>query len=234
MSKLTWDQVGERTYETGVEQCALYPFDTAKNTYGSGVAWNGITKVEENPSGGEASPVYANNKKYLNLMSAEEFAATIGAYTYPDEFAECDGSKEIAPGVYAGQQSRKTFGLAYKSLKGNDTEGTDYGYKIHLVYGCLAAPSSKAYNTVNESPEAGEMSWTVSTTPVDVPDAKPSATIVVDSTKCDKDKLKQLEDIIYGTDSAEAKLPMPKEIIELVGAGAASSVSETGAVSDSE
>lgn len=226
MPKLTWDQVGERTYETGVEQCALYPFDTAKNTYGSGVAWNGITKVEENPSGGEASPVYANNKKYLNLMSAEEFAATIGAYTYPDEFAECDGSKEIAPGVYAGQQSRKTFGLAYKSLKGNDTEGTDYGYKIHLVYGCLAAPSSKAYNTVNESPEAGEMSWTVSTTPVDVPGAKPSATIVVDSTKCDKDKLKQLEDIIYGTDSAEAKLPMPNEIIELVGSGAASSVSE--------
>lgn len=217
MSKLKWDQIGEKTYETGVEQCALYPVDEKTGAYGNGVAWNGITKVEESPSGGEPSPIYANNKKYLNLMSAEEFAATIGAYTYPDEFAECDGSKEIAPGVYAGQQSRKTFGLVYKTLIGNDTEGTDFGYNLHFVYGCLAAPSGRSYNTVNESPEAGEMSWSVSTTPVDVPNAKPSATITIKSTKCDKDKLAALEAIVYGSDNAEARLPLPEEIIELVG-----------------
>lgn len=220
MSKLVWDQVGERTYETGVEKCVLFPFDNEKKAYGNGVAWNGVTKVEESPSGGEATAVYANNKQYLNLISAEKFGATLGAYTYPDEFAECDGSKEIAHGVYAGQQSRKTFGLCYKTLIGNDTEGTDHGYAIHFVYGCLASPSGKSYNTVNETPEAGEMSWTLSTTPVDVPGFKPTATITVKSTKCTKEKLAALEELIYGAESKESTLPMPNEIITLVGVGA--------------
>lgn len=219
MPKMKWDQIGERTYETGVEQCALFPVTEKTGKYENGVPWNGVTKVEESPSGGEATAVYANNKQYLNLMSAEKFSATLGAYTYPDAFAECDGSKEIAPGVFAGQQARKTFGLAYKTLKGNDTKSTDYGYTLHLVYGALASPSSKSYNTVNESAEAGEMSWTINTTPVDVPGAKPTAHLKVDSTKVDAAKLKELEDIIYGKDSDETvpKLPLPEEVIKLVG-----------------
>lgn len=221
--KMKWDQVGEKTYETGIEQCALFTVNDKTGAYENGVPWNGITKVEESPSGGEATAVYANNKKYLNLMSSEQFGATIGAYTYPDEFAECDGSKEIAPGVYAGQQSRKTFGLCYKTIKGNDTQGTDFGYKLHFVYGALAAPSSKSYNTVNESPEAGEMSWTISTTPVDVPDSKPTAHIFFDSTKCDKDALKKVEEIVYGKDGDDAtapRLPLPEELINLLGQAA--------------
>ena len=219
MPKMKWDQIGERTYETGVEQCALFPVTEKTGKYENGVPWNGVTKVEESPSGGEATAVYANNKQYLNLMSAEKFAATLGAYTYPDEFAECDGSKEIAPGVFAGQQARKMFGLAYKTLKGNDTKGTDYGYTLHLVYGALASPSSKSYNTVNESAEAGEMSWSINTTPVDVPGAKPTAHLKVDSTKVDAAKLKELEEMIYGKDGDETKpkLPLPEEVITLVG-----------------
>lgn len=223
--RLKWDQTGEKTYETGIEQCVLFLINEETGAYDKGVAWNGISAVEENPSGGEPTAIYADNKKYLNLMSAEEFAATIKAYTYPDEFAECDGSVEIAPGVYAGQQNRKTFGLCYKTIKGNDVQGMDYGYKLHFVYGALAAPSGKTYNTVNDNPEAGDLSWTISTTPVDVPKAKPSATIVFDSTKCDPEKLKKLEDIIYGTDATEGKgtdsrMPLPAELIELLGKAA--------------
>lgn len=220
MPKMKWDQTGEKTYETGVEQCALFTVNDKTGAYENGVPWNGVTKVEENPSGGEPTAVYANNRKYLNLMSAEQFAATLGAYTYPDEFAECDGSKEIAPGVYAGQQARKMFGLCYKTLKGNDTQGTEYGYKIHFIYGALAAPSPRSYNTVNESPEAGELSWSISTTPVDVPGAKPTSHLVFDSTKCDAQKLKELEDIIYGKDGEGAstpRLPLPAEVITLIG-----------------
>ncbi len=220
MSRMKWDQIGEKTYETGVEQCALFLVTASSGAYENGVPWNGLTKVEESPSGGETTAIYANNRQYINLTSAEKFAATLGAYTYPDEFMECDGSKEIAPGIYAGQQSRKTFGLAYKSLLGNDTQGTDYGYKLHLVYGANASPSSKSYNTINESAEAGEMSWSISTTPVDVPNAKPTAHIVIDSTKCDEKKLKALEDIIYGKDGDDdttPRLPLPAEIISIVG-----------------
>ncbi len=221
MSKMKWDQTGMRTYETGIEQCALFIINEKTSAYENGVPWNGVTKVEESPSGGETTAVYANNRLYINLMSAEKFAATLGAYTYPDEFMECDGSKEIAPGVYAGQQNRKMFGLAYKTIQGNDTQGTDYGYKLHLVYGANAAPSSRSYNTINESPEAGEMSWSISTTPVDVPNAKPTAHIVLDSTKCDAKKLAALEEIIYGKDRDETtpRLPLPEEIIELIGVG---------------
>lgn len=221
MSKMKWDQTGEKTYETGIEQCALFIINEKTGVYENGVPWNGVTKVEESPSGGETTAVYANNRLYINLMSAEKFAATLGAYTYPDEFMECDGSKEIAPGVYAGQQNRKMFGLAYKTIQGNDTHGTDYGYKLHLVYGANAAPSSRSYNTINESSEAGEMSWSISTTPVDVPNAKPTAHIVFDSTKCDANKLATLEEIIYGKDGDETtpRLPLPEEIIELIGVG---------------
>ena len=184
--------------------------------YGTGVAWNGISAVNESPSGAEPTALYANNGKYLNLISNEDFAATIEAFTYPDEFEECDGSKEIAPGVVIGQQKRKVFGLAYRTLLGNDVDGNDHGYKLHLVYGCLAAPSENNHSTVNDSPEAGTMSWSVSTTPVEVADAKPTATVTIDSTKADKAKLKKLEDMLYGTEQAESKLPLPAEVITLM------------------
>lgn len=215
MSKLKWDQTGERLYETGVDKVVLFPMEST-GQYGAGVAWNGITAVNESPSGAEPTALYANNGKYLNLISNEDFAATIEAYTYPDEFEECDGSKEIAPGVVIGQQKRKVFGLAYRSLIGNDVDGNDHGYKLHLVYGCLAAPSENNHSTVNDSPEAGTMSWSVSTTPVEVADAKPTATVTIDSTKADKAKLKKLEDMLYGTDQAESKLPLPAEVITLM------------------
>ena len=215
MSKLKWDQIGERLYETGVDKVVLFPMEST-GQYGDGVAWNGITAVNESPSGAEPTALYANNGKYLNLISNEDFAATIEAYTYPDEFEECDGSKEIAPGVVIGQQKRKVFGLAYRTLLGNDVDGYDHGYKLHLVYGCLAAPSENNHSTVNDSPEAGTMSWSVSTTPVEVADAKPTATVTIDSTKADKAKLKKLEDILYGTEQAESKLPLPAEVITLM------------------
>lgn len=215
MSKLKWDQIGERLYETGVDKVVLFPMEST-GQYGTGVAWNGITAVNESPSGAEPTALYANNGKYLNLISNEDFAATIEAYTYPDEFEECDGSKEIAPGVVIGQQKRKVFGLAYRTLLGNDVEGSDHGYKLHLVYGCLAAPSENNHSTVNDSPEAGTMSWSVSTTPVEVADAKPTATVTIDSTKADKAKLKKLEDMLYGTEQAESKLPLPAEVITLM------------------
>lgn len=215
MPKLKWDQTGERFYETGVDKVVLFPMEST-GQYGAGVAWNGITAVNESPSGAEPTALYANNGKYLNLISNEDFAATIEAYTYPDEFEECDGSKEIAPGVVIGQQKRKVFGLAYRSLIGNDVDGNDHGYKLHLVYGCLAAPSENNHSTVNDSPEAGTMSWSVSTTPVEVADAKPTATVTIDSTKADKTKLKKLEDMLYGTEQAESKLPLPAEVITLM------------------
>lgn len=215
MPKLKWDQTGERLYETGVDKVVLFPMEST-GQYGAGVAWNGITAVNESPSGAESTALYANNGKYLNLISNEDFAATIEAYTYPDEFEECDGSKEIAPGVVIGQQKRKAFGLAYRSLIGNDVDGNDHGYKLHLVYGCLAAPSENNHSTVNDSPEAGTMSWSVSTTPVEVADAKPTATVTIDSTKADKAKLKKLEDMLYGTEQAESKLPLPAEVITLM------------------
>lgn len=214
MSKLVWDQTGERLYETGVRNGVLY-IPTA-GIYSKGVAWNGLTAVTESPSGAEATPLYADDIKYLNLMSTEEFGATIEAYTYPDEFAECDGSAALVDGVYIGQQARKTFGLCYRTTMGNDVDGNDYGYKLHIIYGCLAAPSEKGYATINDSPEAITFSWEVTTTPVNVTGAKPTASITIDSTKADTTKLAALEDILYGSESEEARLPLPDEIKTLM------------------
>lgn len=221
MSRITWDNTGERYYETGVKMGVLYPIQTG-GVYTKGVAWNGLTAVTESPSGAEATALYADDFKYLNLMSNEEFGATIEAYTYPDEFAECDGSAALSTGVMIGQQKRKTFGLCYRTTLGNDVDGSDYGYKLHLVYGCLAAPSEKAYATINDSPEAITFSWEVSTTPVNVTGHKPTSQITIDSTKVDETKLKQLEDILYGKDgdpSAEPKLPLPDEVAAIFSAG---------------
>lgn len=220
MSKLTWDKVGERFYETGVDRGVLYPMDSKTGTYGNGVAWNGLTAVNESPSGAEVTPLYADNIKYLNLMSAEEFGATVEAYTYPPEFAECDGSLSIAEGVSIGQQKRKAFGLSYRSMLGNDVDGDAHGYKIHLVYGCMASPSEKGYQTKNDTPEGITMSWTISTTPVDVDDenALPTATVVIDSTKVTKEKLQKIEEALYGGSSTEPKLLMPDEVIAIINA----------------
>lgn len=218
MSKLVWDQTGERFYETGVKNGVLY-VQGESGTYPKGVAWNGLTAITESPSGAEATALYADDIKYLNLMSNEEFGATIEAYTYPEEFAECDGSKELATGVMIGQQARKTFGLCYRTALGNDTEGNDHGYKLHIIYGCLAAPSEKAYSTINDSPEAITFSWEITTTPVNVTGAKPTASIVIDSTKATAEKLAALEAILYGAESEEARLPLPDEIKTLMTAG---------------
>lgn len=196
--KIQWDASGEHKYETGVDHAVLYPIDE-NGDYSNGYAWNGISSVNESPSGAEATPVWADNIKYLNLYSAEEFGATIEAYTYPDEFAECDGSAESAPGVYIGQQSRKTFGLAYRSRIGNDTMGDEYGEKIHLIYGAKASPSQRSYSTVNDSPEAATMSWELTTTPIAVSGMKPTSLITIDSTKTDAAKFEQLKQILYGT-----------------------------------
>lgn len=214
MAKLTWDDTGKRFYETGVKQGVLYP-QAEGGTYPKGVAWNGLTAVTESPSGAEPTPLYADDIKYLNLVSAEEYGATIEAYTYPDEFAECDGSAELVPGVTVGQQNRKTFGLSYKTTLGNDVAGNEYGYKLHLIYGAMAAPSEKGYATINDSPEAITFSWEVSTTPVSVPGLKPTASITIDSTKVDKSKLTALEAILYGGES-DARLPLPDEIATLM------------------
>lgn len=216
MSRLVWDQVGEKYYETGVKQGVLYP-QAAGGTYPKGVAWNGLTAVTESPSGAEPSPLYADDIKYLNLMSTEEFGASIEAYTYPEEFAECDGSAAIATGVYIGQQARKAFGLCYRTVLGNDTENNEYGYKLHLIYGALAAPSEKAYASINDSPEAITFSWELTTTPVAVTGFKPTACVTIDSTKVDATKLAELEDILYGSASEEARLPLPDEIVTLIG-----------------
>lgn len=211
---IVWDESGKRFYETGVEKGVLYVAEGG--AYPNGVAWNGLINVAEKPSGAEPSPLYADNIKYLNLMSNEDFAASVEAYYYPDEFAACDGSSELAPGVMVGQQTRKKFGLSYVTKLGNDEDGTDHGYKIHLIYGCLAAPSEKAYGTVNESPEAITFSWELSTTPVAVPNMKPTACIVIDSTKVDSEKLKALEEALYGTAQKEAHLPLPEELATLL------------------
>ena len=215
MSKIVWDQTGEKLYETGVKNGVLYP-QSSNGSYPKGVAWNGLTAVTESPSGAEPTPLYADDIKYLNLMSAEEYAATVEAYTYPDEFAECDGSAEIAPGVSIGQQKRKSFGMSYKTVLGNDTENNAYGYKLHLIYGALAAPSEKAYATINDSPEAITFSWEVSTTPVSVDGHSPTASITIDSTKVDAEKLKSLEAILYGSESEEARLPLPDEVATIM------------------
>lgn len=222
MAKLVWDKTGERFYETGVKQGVLYI--PTEGAYSKGVAWNGLTAVTESPSGAEATALYADDIKYLNLLSTEEFGATIEAYTYPDEFAACDGTAELVKGVTIGQQKRSTFGLCYKTTIGNDTDGNDHGYKLHIIYGALATPSEKAYSTINDSPDAVTFSWEITTTPVNVAGQKPTASLVIDSTKADKTKLEALEAILYGKDptSPEAKdgveprLPLPDEIKTLM------------------
>lgn len=214
MSRIVWDATGERLYETGVKNCVLYVQENG--VYNKGVPWNGITSIDESPSGAEATPLYADDIKYLNLQSAEEFGASVEAYTYPDEFAECDGSSVIAPGVTIGQQSRKPFGLCYKTTVGNDTDGNDHGYKLHLIYGALAAPSEKAYATINDSPEAISFSWEISTTPVNVSGFKPTASLIVDSTQTSASALSALEDVLYGTASTNPRLPFPDEVAALM------------------
>lgn len=213
--RLTWDDAGKRLYETGVKQGVLYPQDD-NGAYPKGVAWNGLTAVTESPEGAEPTPLYADDIKYLNLLSTEEFKATVEAYTYPDEFAECDGSGSLVEGVTIGQQDRKTFGLSYRTSLGNDVKGDEYGYKLHIVYGCLAAPSEKAYATVNDSPEAITFSWEVSTAPVNVTGFKPTASLVLDSVKLGAAKMKAIEDVLYGSSAAEARLPLPDEIKSII------------------
>ncbi len=216
MSRIVWDKIGERFYETGLDRGVLY-FPDASGIYKDGKAWNGLTNVNENPTGAEPTPFYADNIKYLNLMSVEELEATIEAYTYPDEFEQCDGSAEIATGVLIGQQNRKMFGLCYRTKLGNDEESDDYGYKLHLVYGALASPSSKDRQTINDTPEPVEFSWDITTTPVDVPGFKPTSKLIVESTKVDPDDLNLLETILYGDTNTEPRLPLPEEVMSIIG-----------------
>jgi len=216
MAKLVWDVTGEKTYETGVQKGVLYPIQTG-GVYSKGVAWNGLTAVTESPSGAEASPIYADDIKYLSLMSAEEFGATIEAYTYPDEFGACDGSADLDEGVTIGQQSRSIFGLCYRTTIGNDTEGANHGYKLHLIYGAMAAPSEKGYKTINDSPEAITFSWAVTTTPVPVTGFKPTASLIIDSTKVSATALEAIEEALYGgTTTPVASLPLPDAILALI------------------
>jgi len=224
MARLVWDKTGEHFYETGVKNVVLYPM--SGNSYGEGVAWNGVTSIEENPSGADFNAIYADDIKYLNIQGAEEFGATIGAYTYPDEFAECDGSAVPVDGVAVGQQARKAFGLCYRTTIGNDTEGIEYGYKLHIVYGARVTPSGKSYSTINDSPEPAEMSWEMNTTPVAVSGFKPTSIITIDSTKFseqeDKAKLTALEDMLYGKDgegqaSTAPSLPLPDLVLSTLG-----------------
>lgn len=217
MARLVWDKTGERFYETGVRQGVLYPM--VDGAYPKGVAWNGLTAVTESPSGAESTALYADDIKYLNLRSTEEFGATIEAYTYPKEFEECDGSAELAAGVTIGQQPRKSFGLSYRTALGNDVENENHGYKLHLIYGATASPSEKAYATISDSPEAITFSWEVTTVPVNVEGFKPTALLTIDSTKIDPAKLTALEDILYGKAEAEARLPLPDEIATLMAQG---------------
>lgn len=216
MAKLVWDKVGERLYENGVKKGVLFP-QAEDGTYPKGVAWSGLTGVTETGSGAEATPLYADDIKYLNLMSKEEFGATIEAYTAPPEFGECDGTAEIATGVSIGQQPRKAFGMSYQTILGNDVKNSKYGYKLHFIYGALASPSERAYATENDSPEAMQLSWEVTTTPVEVDGFEPTATVVIDSTKVKPEKLAALEKIIYGDTEAEPRLPLPSELITLIG-----------------
>ena len=215
MSKLVWDQSGKRLYETGVDHGVLYPIQTG-GVYSKGVAWNGLTAVTESPSGADVNDIYADNMKYLGLVGAEKFGATVEAYTYPDEFAECDGSVELVKGATIGQQNRKVFGMVYRTVIGNDVDGNEHGYKLHLIYGATAAPSEKAYNTINEDPEAITFSWELSTTPVNVTGHKPTASLTIDSTKADPTKLAELENILFGDTETEPRLPLPDEIAQLL------------------
>ena len=218
MPRITWNDTGDRLYETGVRNCVLYVRDP-DGSYNNGVAWNGITGITESPSGAESTPLWADDTKYLNLISAEEFGATVEAYTYPKEFEECDGTAELAPGVTIGQQNRKSFGLSYRTTLGNDVDSNEHGYKLHLIYGATAAPTDKAYATINDSPEAITFSWELTTIPVAVPDHKATASVTIDSTKADPDKMKALEDMLYGSDAKQARLPLPAEIAALMGKG---------------
>lgn len=218
MAKLVWDEIGKRLYELGVKRPVLYKPNT-EGKYVDGVAWNGFTSVNQNPSGAESTPLFANDSKYLSLTSSEEFGATIEAYTYPKEFAECDGSAELIKGVRVGQQSRKPFGLSYVTTLGNDLLKEEYGYVIHLVYGCMAAPSSRQYETINKDPEAMKLSWELTTTPVAVEGKRPTAHLEIVSTDIEKDKLKKIEDILYGTESEPARMPLPDEIKSILAAG---------------
>ena len=215
MAKIVWDESGKRTYETGVRKGVLYLQDT-QGAYTKGVAWNGLTAVTESPSGAEPTALYADDIKYLELFSAEEFGATIEAYTYPAEFEKCDGSASLGTGVTIGQQDRATFGLCYRTVLGNDVKGSEFGYKLHLIYGAKAKPSEKGYQTINDSPEAITFSWEISTTPVNVAGFKPTACVTIDSTKIEPDKLAQIETLLYGDVSSEAKLPLPDEIAQIV------------------
>ena len=215
MAKIKWDETGEKIYETGVKNGVLYLPDES-GQYVKGVAWNGLTAVTESPSGAESTPLYADDIKYVELFSAEEFGATLECYTYPDEFAECDGSAEPTPGVIIGQQNRKTFGLCYRTTLGNDVKGNEYGYKLHLIYGAKASPSEKSYSTINDSPEAITFSYEITTTPVNVTGHKPTASLTINSTKVEPTKLQALEAMLYGGESTEAKLPLPDEVINLL------------------
>lgn len=218
MSKLVWDAIGERFYETGTKKGVLYP--QVGSAYPKGVVWNGLTAVTESPEGGEATAIYADDIKYLNIRSVEDYGCTIEAYTYPDEFMECDGSRSVAPGVTIGQQPRRPFGFSWVTTLGDDVEYDEHGYKIHLVWGATASPSEKSYATINDSPEAITFSWEVDTIPVEVPGYKPTSFMVIDSTKTDPEALEDLEDILYGTENANARLPLPSEVISIVGGSA--------------
>lgn len=217
MAAITWDATGERLFETGVDHGVLYPISSS-GTYNNGVAWNGLSAITESPSGAEATAVWADNIKYVNLLSAEEFGATVEAYTYPDEFAICDGTAELVDGVIVGQQARKVFGLCYRTKIGNDVDGNDHGYKLHIIYGAQASPSEKAYSTINDSPEAISFSWELTTTPVNVTGMNATSYLVIDSTKCDADKLTALEKILYGSAEPDTapRLPLPDEIKTLM------------------
>lgn len=218
MAVITWDETGKRFYETGVDHGVLYPISEA-GKYTPGVAWNGLTALTETPEGAEIEDLYADNIKYLSLFSAETFGGTIEAYTYPDEFMECDGSKELSAGVVAYQQTRKTFGLCYRTVLGNDVDGNDKGYKLHLIYGCKASVSERAYSTINDSSEAITFSWEFKSTPVTVSKAgfKPTSCIVIDSTKVAKEKMTLLEEKLYGGASTEPELPLPDEVLSIIG-----------------
>lgn len=215
MAKLVFDELGKRFYETGVSNAVLFP-QADDGTYPKGVAWNGITAANESPSGAESNDQYADNMVYLSLTGAEKFEGTIEAFSSPAEFDECDGMKEISKGLTVSQQTRKPFGFAYKSILGNDIKGNDYGYKLHIWYGCKAAPSERSHSTVNDSPEPQNPSWSISSTPVAVPGAKPSSVLTFNSTTTPADKLKKIEDILYGTEAADARLPLPAELLELL------------------
>ena len=216
MAKLVWDAIGEHFYETGVDHVVLYRLD-AQNAYSHGYAWNGVSSISESPYGGDANPIWADNIKYLNLRAAEEYGSTIECYTYPDEFAECNGEGQPTSGIAIGQQTRKTFGLSYRTIVGNDAQGNDLGYKLHLVYGCTASPSEKSYSTVNDSPEAGTFSFEISTVPVAIPGYKNTAILTIDSTKIDSTHMAALEALLYGGDSTEATLPSPETVLTTLG-----------------